>query len=387
MTLYRNHKAPMEMLITDVVAPGMSGPMLADKLTAIQPDLKVLYISGYDNTHVVQKYVVEKGHALLLSHSQWRSCARGWRPCSIPPCVPTREFRAAPEPVVPSRLGDHPASSDSSLLVSFGDRISPEAHLQVLRLTRRLEGSRAVRNLHPAFSLGAGGVRSTVYPGRGNRRSDPGHAGSGSQGRCRHAPARQVEIPVRYGGEFGPDLEDVARHAGIAAGRVVELHASAEYEVYFLGFATFFVYLGGLPAEIATPRLSAPRRQVPAGSVGIAGNQAGIYPMASPGGWRIIGRTGLRLFDPKPSRRRSCAWATGCVSCRWRRIGRERHSRPFAGVPEHRAGSGAIRLRPVRRFGQRRGGRPGAARGQPAGGQCGKCRRDRNDAGRRRFRV
>jgi CheY-like chemotaxis protein len=65
MTLYRNHKAPMEMLITDVVAPGMSGPMLADKLTAIQPDLKVLYISGYDNTHVVQKYVVEKGHALL----------------------------------------------------------------------------------------------------------------------------------------------------------------------------------------------------------------------------------------------------------------------------------------------------------------------------------
>jgi CheY-like chemotaxis protein len=65
LTLYRNHKAPMEMLITDVVAPGMSGPMLADKLTAIQPDLKVLYISGYDNTHVVQKYVVEKGHALL----------------------------------------------------------------------------------------------------------------------------------------------------------------------------------------------------------------------------------------------------------------------------------------------------------------------------------
>jgi len=191
------------------------------------------------------------------------------------------------------------ASSDSSILVSFGDRISPEEHLQVLRLTRRLEGSRAVRNLHPAFSsvlvefdprlTRAEEIEDLI---RGTLDPDPSDDAA-------TPPARQVEIPVRYGGEFGPDLEDVARHAGIAAGRVVELHASAEYEVYFLGFATFFVYLGGLPAEIATPRLSAPRRQVPAGSVGIAGNQTGIYPIASPGGWRIIGRTAARLFDPQ----------------------------------------------------------------------------------------
>jgi inhibitor of KinA len=79
---------------------------------------------------------------------------------------------------------------------------------------------------------------------------------------------------------------------------VVELHAGAEYEVYFVGFATCFPYLAGLPAELATPRLAAPRKRVEAGSVAIAGAQAGVYPLASPGGWRVIGRTPLRLFDP-----------------------------------------------------------------------------------------
>ena len=190
-------------------------------------------------------------------------------------------------------------SSDSSLLVTFGDRISLEAHRQVLRLTRRLEGAREIRNLHPAFTsvlvefdprlARAGEIEELI---RARLEADPADD-------VAEPPARRIEIPVRYGGEFGPDLEDVARHAALDAGRVVELHASAEYEVYFLGFATFFVYLGGLPAEIATPRLDAPRRQVPAGSVGIAGGQTGIYPLASPGGWRIIGRTDARLFDPQ----------------------------------------------------------------------------------------
>ncbi len=108
-----------------------------------------------------------------------------------------------------------------------------------------------------------------------------------------------VEIPVWYGGEYGPDLPDVARHAGLSPERVVELHAAAEYRVYFVGFSTSFPYLGGLPAELATPRLSAPRKHVPVGSVAIGGSQAGIYPLASPGGWRLIGRTSLRLFDPE----------------------------------------------------------------------------------------
>jgi KipI family sensor histidine kinase inhibitor len=104
---------------------------------------------------------------------------------------------------------------------------------------------------------------------------------------------------VRYGGEVGPDLEDVARHTGLAPERVIEVFSAAEYFVYFVGFSTCFPYLGGLPPELATPRLAAPRKQVPAGSVAIGGAQAGLYPLASPGGWRIIGRTDLRLFDPE----------------------------------------------------------------------------------------
>src|SRR6185436_1891295 len=114
-------------------------------------------------------------------------------------------------------------------------------------------------------------------------------------------PGRRVELPVRYGGEGGPDLEDVARHTGLAPARVVEAFAEAEYLVYFVGFSTCFPYLGGLPPELATPRLPAPRKRVPAGSVAIGGAQAGIYPLASPGGWRLIGRTQLKLFDPSAS--------------------------------------------------------------------------------------
>jgi KipI family sensor histidine kinase inhibitor len=114
-------------------------------------------------------------------------------------------------------------------------------------------------------------------------------------------PRHVRRIPVHYGGEFGPDLGDVARHTGLTEQRVVELHAAAEYLVYFVGFSTCFPYLGGLPPELATPRLAAPRKHVPVGSVAIGGAQAGIYPLASPGGWRLIGRTHVKLFDPAAS--------------------------------------------------------------------------------------
>jgi inhibitor of KinA len=112
------------------------------------------------------------------------------------------------------------------------------------------------------------------------------------------ATARTVTIPVVYGGEHGPDLGFVAEHAGLAPEAVVALHAGATYRVYMLGFTPGFPYLGGLPERLATPRLPQPRALVPAGSVGIAGAQTGVYPVASPGGWRLIGRTPLRLFDP-----------------------------------------------------------------------------------------
>ncbi|HEX7118471.1 MAG TPA: 5-oxoprolinase subunit PxpB [Longimicrobiales bacterium] len=111
-------------------------------------------------------------------------------------------------------------------------------------------------------------------------------------------PAREVEVPVVYGGEFGPDLDTVAAHAGLSPDDVVALHASAEYRVSMIGFAPGFPYLAGLPERIAAPRRPTPRTVVPPGSVGIAGRQTGIYPIESPGGWQIIGRTPARLFAP-----------------------------------------------------------------------------------------
>ena len=109
--------------------------------------------------------------------------------------------------------------------------------------------------------------------------------------------SRLIEIPVRYGGEHGPDLESVASHAHISTARAIELHTGAEYRVAMIGFAPGFPYLSGLPAELETPRRATPRTLVPAGSVGIAGMQTGIYPLATPGGWQLIGRTDVRLFD------------------------------------------------------------------------------------------
>ncbi|HDI5739023.1 TPA: 5-oxoprolinase subunit PxpB, partial [Salmonella enterica subsp. enterica serovar Choleraesuis] len=110
--------------------------------------------------------------------------------------------------------------------------------------------------------------------------------------------SRSVEIPVIYGGAGGPDLAAVARHSGLSEKQVVELHASVEYVVWFLGFQPGFPYLGNLPESLHMPRRAEPRLQVPAGSVGIGGAQTGIYPLSTPGGWQLIGLTPLKLFDP-----------------------------------------------------------------------------------------
>lgn len=110
-------------------------------------------------------------------------------------------------------------------------------------------------------------------------------------------PPRIVEIPVCYGGDLGPDIDDVARQHGITAQEVVDMHASGDYLVYMVGFMPGFAYLGGLSPRLATPRRQTPRTAVPAGSVGIGGEQTGVYPLVSPGGWNLIGRTPLRIFD------------------------------------------------------------------------------------------
>jgi inhibitor of KinA len=108
---------------------------------------------------------------------------------------------------------------------------------------------------------------------------------------------RVLHIPTHYGGEHGPDMDFVVRHTGLSAEQVAAIHAGTDYLVYMMGFNTGFPYLGGMSAKIAAPRLETPRTAVPAGSVGIAQQQTGIYPVESPGGWRLIGRSPVRLFD------------------------------------------------------------------------------------------
>ncbi len=191
------------------------------------------------------------------------------------------------------------AASDSSVLVIFGEAIAPEMRTQVLGLFHALQarGDARIRNLHPGYvsllvdfdplAMTHAEVAAMVESLLSADVSNP--AGRG----------RVVEIPVCYGAEFGPDLESVASHTGLAAEEVVRAHSAADYRVAFLGFTAGFAYLDGMPQRLSTPRLSTPRRAVAPGSVGIAGGQTGIYPTETPGGWRLIGRTPLRMFDPK----------------------------------------------------------------------------------------
>lgn len=109
---------------------------------------------------------------------------------------------------------------------------------------------------------------------------------------------RVIEIPVCYGGEYGPDIEKVAKHNLLTVDQVIDIHSNGEYRVYMIGFAPGFPFLGGMSEKIATPRRSTPRQLIPPGSVGIAGGQTGVYPIATPGGWQLIGQTPLQLFLP-----------------------------------------------------------------------------------------
>lgn len=196
-------------------------------------------------------------------------------------------------------------ASDSSLLVRFGTTIAPELHARVLSFFQVMRDRRdpRIRNLHPAYAS----LLIDFDPLRLSHAelADDIHKLLERGSQTAVLPARLISIPVCYGAEFGPDLADVAAHNGISVEDAITLHASAVYIVYFLGFSPGFAYLGGLSKRLAIPRLATPRVRVPAGSVGIAGEQTGVYPRETPGGWRLIGRTPLGMFDPNsdpPSR-------------------------------------------------------------------------------------
>lgn len=191
------------------------------------------------------------------------------------------------------------AASDHSLLVTFGARQDPANHQCARQLFSALAASppAGVTNLHPAYAsvlvdFDPLKVEAAELAAEVRRRLDTGLDAQPPE-------PRTIEIPVCYGGSHGPDLQAVAEHCGISAGELIERHSQGKYLVCFLGFSPGFPYLGGMDPALATPRLSAPRKQVPAGSVAIGGAQTGIYPTSSPGGWRLIGRTPLRLFDPR----------------------------------------------------------------------------------------
>lgn len=190
------------------------------------------------------------------------------------------------------------AAGEQGLVVEFASRIDPQVNERVHRLAKQIaaagwDGVIEVVPTYRSLLIYFDPLKLT----RGDLAANIGRL-AGEEGASAAAGTRLVEIPVAYGGEHGPDLGFVAGHTGLGEDEVVAVHTSVPYLVYMLGFTPGFPYLGGMSERIAAPRLEKPRTAIPGGSVGIAGGQTGIYPVTSPGGWRIIGRTPVRLFDP-----------------------------------------------------------------------------------------
>ena len=219
-------------------------------------------------------------------------------------------------------------AGDSALLIEFADEIDDSVNDRVHTLAHALHAQSCpeIRDLVPAYSS----LLVCYDPRRASFAKMHALLQSATESLQTYTPPepRLVEIPTRYGGEFGSDLAFVAQHNGIPEAAVIRLHTSVVYRVYFVGFAPGFAYLGSVSEQIAAPRMETPRTRVPAGSIGIAGRQTGIYPMETPGGWRIIGRTALPLFDPdrdpptllRPGDRvRFVAMKSDADECKWTR--------------------------------------------------------------------
>lgn len=193
------------------------------------------------------------------------------------------------------------AVGDRCLLIGVGDTVDPETSQRVFGLVRRLKEQpiEGVCDIVPAFTTVAlhyrpellgdtpfANLRAAVL----QRLIEPLETAS--------TASRSIEIPVCYGGEWGPDLGDVAEQCALSTEEVITLHMASAHRIYMLGFAPGFPFIGGLDPALAMPRRASPRTRIPRGSVGIARDQSCIYPLETPGGWNLIGRTPLRFFDP-----------------------------------------------------------------------------------------
>lgn len=201
---------------------------------------------------------------------------------------------------------------DSTALIRVAENFDnePERALeQVLTAQRRLTAAKipGIIELAPAYTtvalfydpaavMAAGAPVENVFGWLDQRIRDAFSKSEETSAQPIHSSV--IEIPVCYDKEFAFDLDEVARRANLSLDEVIAVHSGAEYRVHCIGFTGGFPFLGGLPSELTTPRRESPRKEIPVGSVGIGGKQTGIYPIKSPGGWNIIGRTPLRLFDP-----------------------------------------------------------------------------------------
>ena len=189
-------------------------------------------------------------------------------------------------------------AGDSSILIQFGNSIDPDINARIaatvqLMKEQHIEG---VVDIIPAFcSLLINYDPRVISYDEMKTRMEKILSIEIAAGARRK---KVYEIPVCYGGEFGPDLPTIAEHAGLSEQEVIDIHSSTDYLIYMLGFLPGFTYLGGLDERIHTPRLANPRIRIPAGSVGIGGSQTGIYPMDSPGGWQLMGMTPVKTYDP-----------------------------------------------------------------------------------------
>lgn len=189
-------------------------------------------------------------------------------------------------------------AGDTSILIEFGNEISSEVNQRVMALDECLNRERlaGIVETVPAYRSLTVHYRPEVIRCKAlQERLRQLLAGIGLQQTKRR---KIYEIPVLYGGEQGPDLAYVAQYSKKTCEEVIRLHSKPEYLIYMLGFTPGFPYLGGMDRSIAVPRLEKPRTKIPAGSIGIAGEQTGIYPLDSPGGWQLIGQTPVRLYDP-----------------------------------------------------------------------------------------